>query len=155
MPATMQRLFASAQLCAVQLRHVPLLVLAARPAVGKSTLGLDIARYASIHKGDTSVIFSLEMSRSEITMRMLSAEARVPLNNIRSGALIIEFTAPIWIVLYLRFIKKKQISPLMWWGIGCAFGGLILISQVWSESTLSPIGFICQVDAHQNNCAAN
>jgi drug/metabolite transporter (DMT)-like permease len=57
-----------------------------------------------------------------------------------SVALIIEFTAPIWIVLYLRFIKKKQISPLMWWGIGCAFGGLILISQVWSESTLSPIG---------------
>lgn len=64
-----------------------MIVLAARPAVGKSTLGLDIARYASIHKGETSVIFSLEMSRSEITMRMLSAEARVPLNNIRSGQL--------------------------------------------------------------------
>jgi drug/metabolite transporter (DMT)-like permease len=55
-------------------------------------------------------------------------------------ALIIEFTAPIWIVLYLRFIKHKQISPLMWWGIGFAFGGLILISQVWGESKLSPIG---------------
>lgn len=64
-----------------------MVVLAARPAVGKSTLGLDIARYASIHKRETSVIFSLEMSRSEITMRMLSAEARVPLNNIRSGRL--------------------------------------------------------------------
>ena len=64
-----------------------MIVLAARPAVGKSTLGLDIARYASIHKRETSVIFSLEMSRSEITMRMLSAEARVPLNNIRSGRL--------------------------------------------------------------------
>ncbi|MEY4314251.1 MAG: replicative DNA helicase [Actinobacteria bacterium] len=64
-----------------------MIVLAARPAVGKSTLGLDIARYASIHKRETSVIFSLEMSRSEITMRMLSAEARVPLNNIRSGQL--------------------------------------------------------------------
>ena len=64
-----------------------MIVLAARPAVGKSTLGLDIARYASIHKGDTSVIFSLEMSRSEITMRMLSAEARVALNNIRAGTL--------------------------------------------------------------------
>lgn len=64
-----------------------MIVLAARPAVGKSTLGLDIARYASIHKRETSVIFSLEMSRSEITMRMLSAEARVPLNNIRSGSL--------------------------------------------------------------------
>ena len=64
-----------------------MIILAARPAVGKSTLGLDIARHASIHEGKTSVIFSLEMSRSEITMRMLSAEARVGLNNIRSGQL--------------------------------------------------------------------
>ena len=64
-----------------------MIVLAARPAVGKSTLGLDIARSAAIHNGDTAVIFSLEMSRSEITMRMLSAEARVALNNIRSGHL--------------------------------------------------------------------
>jgi replicative DNA helicase len=64
-----------------------MIVLAARPAVGKSTLGLDIARHASIHNRETSVIFSLEMSRSEITMRMLAAEARVPLNNIRSGKL--------------------------------------------------------------------
>jgi replicative DNA helicase len=64
-----------------------MIVLAARPAVGKSTLGLDIARNAAIHNGDAAVIFSLEMSRSEITMRMLSAEARVGLNNIRSGSL--------------------------------------------------------------------
>jgi replicative DNA helicase len=64
-----------------------MIVIAARPAVGKSTLGLDIARHASIANGACSVIFSLEMSRSEITMRMLSAEARVALNNIRSGAL--------------------------------------------------------------------
>ncbi len=64
-----------------------MIVIAARPAVGKSTLGLDIARYATIHDGAPAVIFSLEMSRSEITMRMLSAEARVALNNIRSGTL--------------------------------------------------------------------
>ena len=64
-----------------------MIILAARPAMGKSTLGLDIARNASIHNGQTSVIFSLEMSKSEITMRMLSAEARVGLNNIRSGSL--------------------------------------------------------------------
>jgi replicative DNA helicase len=64
-----------------------MIIVAARPAVGKSTLGLDIARHASIHDRKTSVIFSLEMSKSEITMRMLSAEARVGLNNIRSGKL--------------------------------------------------------------------
>ncbi len=62
-----------------------MIVLAARPAIGKSTLALDIARSASIKHGLTSVIFSLEMSRNEITMRMLSAEARVPLQNMRKG----------------------------------------------------------------------
>ncbi|WP_425434216.1 replicative DNA helicase [Nocardioides terrae] len=50
-----------------------------------STLALDFCRAASIHNNLTSVFFSLEMSRSEITMRLLSAEAKVPLNHIRNG----------------------------------------------------------------------
>ena len=57
-----------------------------------------------------------------------------------SVALVIEFTASIWIVLYLRFIKKKQVSPIMWWGIACAFSGLFLLSQIWTGSTLHPLG---------------
>ncbi|NCT92088.1 replicative DNA helicase [Cellulomonas sp. APG4] len=64
-----------------------MIVLAARPAIGKSTLGIDIVRSASIKHGLTSVVFSLEMSRNEITMRMLSAEARVPLQNMRKGTM--------------------------------------------------------------------
>ncbi|HEX8002398.1 MAG TPA: replicative DNA helicase [Mycobacteriales bacterium] len=62
-----------------------LVIVAARPAIGKSTLGLDFARAASIKAGKASVIFSLEMSKHEITMRLLSAEARVPLQNMRNG----------------------------------------------------------------------
>ncbi|WP_199234722.1 replicative DNA helicase [Kribbella sp. VKM Ac-2568] len=50
-----------------------------------STLGLDFARSASIRHGLTSCIFSLEMSRNEITMRLLSAEAKVPLHHMRNG----------------------------------------------------------------------
>jgi len=50
-----------------------------------STLALDIARSASIRNGLTSVIFSLEMSQIEITMRLLSAEASIPLSHIRGG----------------------------------------------------------------------
>jgi drug/metabolite transporter (DMT)-like permease len=57
-----------------------------------------------------------------------------------SVALIIEFTASIWIALYLKFVKKKHISPIMWLGIACAFFGLILVSQIWSGSTLHPLG---------------
>jgi replicative DNA helicase len=52
-----------------------------------STLALDLARAASIKHGLTSAIFSLEMSRNEITMRLLSAEARVPLHSMRTGQL--------------------------------------------------------------------
>jgi replicative DNA helicase len=52
-----------------------------------SALALDICRAASISGGMTSVLFSLEMSRNEITMRLLSAEARVPLHAMRTGQL--------------------------------------------------------------------
>ncbi len=64
-----------------------LVVVAARPGLGKSTLALDFARAASIKGGLTSVIFSLEMTRNEITMRLLSAEARVGLHHMRTGSL--------------------------------------------------------------------
>ncbi|MBZ5738146.1 replicative DNA helicase [Nocardioides mangrovi] len=62
-----------------------MIIVAARPAMGKSTLALDFCRAASIANNLTSAFFSLEMTRSEITMRLLSAEAKVPLNHIRNG----------------------------------------------------------------------
>jgi len=62
-----------------------LIILAARPALGKSTLGLDFARAAAIKHDMPTIIFSLEMGRSEIAMRLLSAEAAVPLQSMRKG----------------------------------------------------------------------
>jgi len=62
-----------------------MIVIAARPGVGKSTLGLDFLRSCSIKHRMTSVIFSLEMSKSEIVMRLLSAEAKIKLADMRSG----------------------------------------------------------------------
>ena len=62
-----------------------------------------------------------------------------------SVALIIEFTAPIWIALYLRFVKKKNIPRTAWIGIICAFLGLVLISQVWSGKSLHPLGVIVAI----------
>jgi replicative DNA helicase len=52
-----------------------------------STLALDLARAAAIKHRLATVMFSLEMSRNEITMRLLSAEARVPLQAMRTGQL--------------------------------------------------------------------
>ena len=64
-----------------------LIILAARPAVGKSTLALDIARNAAIRHNQPVIFFSLEMGRAEIAMRMLSAESRIYLQNMRKGTL--------------------------------------------------------------------
>ena len=62
-----------------------MIVIAARPAIGKSTLALDFARAAAIRNGMATVLFSLEMGRNEITMRLLSAESRVSLQTMRTG----------------------------------------------------------------------
>ena len=62
-----------------------MVVIAARPAVGKSTLALDFARSAAIKAGLSTAFFSLEMGRNEITMRLLSAEAKVSLHTMRTG----------------------------------------------------------------------
>ena len=63
------------------------ILIAGRPAMGKSTFANDCLRACSIKHGLPSVIFSLEMSRNELNMRILSAEARVGLHLMRSGNL--------------------------------------------------------------------
>ncbi|GAB3794948.1 replicative DNA helicase [Humibacter antri] len=62
-----------------------MVIVAARPALGKSTLALDFARAAAIKHDLPTIFFSLEMGRSEIAMRLLAAEASVPLQNMRKG----------------------------------------------------------------------
>ncbi|GAA1979385.1 replicative DNA helicase [Terrabacter lapilli] len=64
-----------------------MIVIAARPAMGKSTIGLDIVRSAAIKHKMAAVVFSLEMSRTEITMRLLSAEAGIQLQHMRKGTM--------------------------------------------------------------------
>jgi replicative DNA helicase len=62
-----------------------MIVIAGRPGSGKSTLALDFSRAAAIKHGKPTVIFSLEMGRTEIMMRLFSAESSVPLARMRSG----------------------------------------------------------------------
>ncbi|MEU3600825.1 replicative DNA helicase [Streptomyces sp. NPDC006798] len=73
----------------VQVENPAHLYLATRSMVPthNSTLALDFARAASIKNNLPSVIFSLEMGRNEIAMRLLSAEARVALHHMRSGTM--------------------------------------------------------------------
>lgn len=62
-----------------------LVIVAARPAVGKSTFALDLARNASIKHNQAAIFFSLEMGRAEIAMRLMSAESSIYLQSMRKG----------------------------------------------------------------------
>lgn len=64
-----------------------LIVLAARPSFGKTTLALDIARHAALREDAAVAVFSLEMSRAEVVDRLIAAEAGVNLWNLRTGRL--------------------------------------------------------------------
>lgn len=72
------------------------------------------------------------------------AIARMPI----SIALIIEFTAPIWIVVYIRYVQKKHVRSMMWVALALGFSGLLLVGQVWRGLTLNGVGIIAAfVDA--------
>ncbi len=62
-----------------------LIILAARPAMGKSSLSLNLAQYVTVSLKKPAIIFSLEMSKIEIVNRMLSAEAGIDSNKIKTG----------------------------------------------------------------------
>jgi replicative DNA helicase len=72
-----------------------LVVLASRPTMGKTSFALNILRYLGVEKGIPSAIFSLEMSKDQIVLRLLCMEARVNAQKVRTG-----------------YISKKEIPKL-------------------------------------------
>ncbi len=64
-----------------------LIILAARPSMGKTAFALNIARNAAVDHGTPVAVFSLEMSKEQLSMRMLCAEARVDSHRLRGGFL--------------------------------------------------------------------
>ena len=67
------------------LHNSDLILVAARPAMGKSAFALNIATYAAVNAKKPVVIFNLEMSKSQLVNRMLCSEAMVDSNKIRTG----------------------------------------------------------------------
>lgn len=67
-----------------------LIVVAARPSMGKTAFGLNAAAHVAVHKKLPVALFTLEMSRYEVTQRLLSAEAMVRSQKIRTGNLSLE-----------------------------------------------------------------
>ena len=85
-----------------------MVVVAGRPAMGKSTLGIDFARAAALHHNMTSIVFSLEMSKVELAQRIISAETNIPLAAMRRAD---DITADRWNTLN-NFWNKLQNAPL-------------------------------------------
>lgn len=67
------------------LQRSDLIILGARPSLGKTTLALDIGRHAAIKSKLPVGIFSLEMSREQVIDRLIAAESQVPLWKLRTG----------------------------------------------------------------------
>ena len=64
-----------------------LVLIGARPSMGKTSFAMNIAAHASIDKGFSVAVFSLEMPREQIAMRMLCSDARVDMQKVRKGTL--------------------------------------------------------------------
>jgi len=69
------------------LNNSDLIVLASRPSLGKTSLAFNIARNVAVESNVPVLIFSLEATEEQLSMRMLSAESRVRGTNIRSGSI--------------------------------------------------------------------
>ncbi|MEK7149976.1 MAG: replicative DNA helicase [Patescibacteria group bacterium] len=72
------------------LQKSDLIILAARPSMGKTSLALDIARQAAIQHNVPVAIFSLEMSSQQLVDRMLAAESKVDAWKLRTGKLTLD-----------------------------------------------------------------
>ncbi|MGE0456074.1 MAG: replicative DNA helicase [Vicinamibacteria bacterium] len=64
-----------------------LIIVAARPSMGKTSFCLNVAQHASLRAGETVAIFSLEMSKEQLVLRMLCADARIDSHKLRTGNL--------------------------------------------------------------------
>lgn len=82
-----------------------MVVVAGRPAMGKSTLGIDFARAAALHHNMCAVVFSLEMSKMELSQRIISAETNIPLSVLRRAD---DITPDNWATLNNFWSKLDQ-----------------------------------------------
>ena len=72
------------------LQKSDLILVAARPAMGKTAFVLNIAEYVALHSTSTIALFSLEMSKEQLVKRMLSMNSKVDSQKIRTGNLEME-----------------------------------------------------------------
>ena len=62
-------------------------------------------------------------------------------------ALLFEYTAPLMVALWVRFVQKEPVKPRLWLGLACALAGLALVAQFWKGMALDPIGLVSALGA--------
>jgi len=62
-------------------------------------------------------------------------------------ALLFEYTAPLMVALWVRFVQKEPVKSRLWLGLACALAGLALVAQFWQGMTLDPIGLTSAIGA--------
>ena len=62
-------------------------------------------------------------------------------------ALLFEYTAPLMVALWVRFVQRQPVRSRLWLGLACALGGLALVAQFWKGMTLDPVGLVSAVGA--------
>src|SRR5208282_721527 len=70
-----------------QPRPAEMIVIAARPSMGKTAFAMNVAEHVALHAGKAVAVFSLEMSSSQLVQRLLCSRAKVNLQKLRNGFL--------------------------------------------------------------------
>ncbi|MEJ7754616.1 MAG: replicative DNA helicase, partial [Candidatus Limnocylindrales bacterium] len=79
--------FADLDAMTTGLQKSDLVILAARPSIGKTSLALNFAEHAAVREGKTVGVFSLEMSKEQLVLRLLSSVANIDSQRLRTGFL--------------------------------------------------------------------
>lgn len=135
--------------------------------VAKTVLSYDLSpwRLTQIRSGGAFVILillfllfrrsELRVHRSEVPwlvafgvvgVLLVQALYFIAIGRIYLGtALLIEFTAPIWILLFMRFVLKKEVDRLLWLALALSLSGLMVVTQVWKGLSLDGIGLTAAI----------
>ena len=62
-------------------------------------------------------------------------------------ALLFEYTAPLMVALWVRFVQKQPVRSRLWLGLACALTGLAMVAQFWKGMTLDPVGLVSALGA--------
>lgn len=123
------------------------------------TQGLSALRLVEVRCAGAALVFALVAAHRPATLRIGRAEAgfiavygvvglamvqwlyfvaiaRMPV----SVSLLLEFTAPLMVALWVRFVRREQVRQRLWTALALCLGGLVLVAQVWAGLTLDAVG---------------